>query len=89
LKKLGFSDARLAELAGMKEAEVAALRRKLEVTPVYKRIDTCAAEFASSTPYMYSCYEGDGEFPAETIRRAVWRGQKTWNGVAILAPNPS
>jgi carbamoyl-phosphate synthase large subunit len=76
LKKLGFSDARLAELAGMKEAEVAALRRKLEVTPVYKRIDTCAAEFASSTPYMYSCYEGDGEYPAEcesepTDRRKV------------------
>ncbi len=65
MKKLGFSDARLAELAGMNEAEVAALRRKLEVTPVYKRIDTCAAEFASSTPYMYSCYEGDGEYPAE------------------------
>jgi carbamoyl-phosphate synthase large subunit len=65
LKKLGFSDARLAALAGKSEEEVAAARRALAVTPVYKRIDTCAAEFASSTPYMYSCYEGDGVSPAE------------------------
>ncbi len=41
-------------------AEVAALRHRLGVRPVYKRIDTCAAEFPSLTPYMYSCYEGDG-----------------------------
>jgi carbamoyl-phosphate synthase large subunit len=76
LKKLGFSDARLAELAGCPETDVAARRRALAVTPVYKRIDTCAAEFASATPYMYSCYEGDGETPAEcesepTDRRKV------------------
>jgi carbamoyl-phosphate synthase large subunit len=57
LKSMGFSDARLAKLAGTGEAEVAARRRKLGVTPVYKRIDTCAAEFASQTPYMYSTYE--------------------------------
>ncbi|MGE0153311.1 MAG: carbamoyl-phosphate synthase large subunit [Reyranellaceae bacterium] len=60
LKKRGFSDARLAELAGVKEAEVAAARGRLNVRPVYKRIDTCAAEFASRTPYLYSAYEGDG-----------------------------
>ena len=65
LKKLGFSDARLAELTGLDESEVAALRRAAGVRPVYKRIDTCAAEFASLTPYMYSCYEGDGLTPAE------------------------
>ncbi|MFI4988036.1 MAG: carbamoyl-phosphate synthase large subunit, partial [Alphaproteobacteria bacterium] len=65
LKRLGFSDARLAELARVKEAEVAVLRRELDVHPVYKRIDTCAAEFASLTPYMYSTYEGDGISPAE------------------------
>lgn len=58
LKALGFADGRLAELAGVEEAEVAALREKLGVVAVYKRIDTCAAEFASSTPYMYSTYEG-------------------------------
>ncbi len=58
LKALGFSDARLAELAGRGEASVAELRARLGVLPVYKRIDTCAGEFASATPYMYSTYEG-------------------------------
>lgn len=57
LKAMGFSDARLAELAGLDEAEVKALRSALGVVPVYKRIDTCAAEFASPTAYMYSTYE--------------------------------
>jgi carbamoyl-phosphate synthase large subunit len=57
LKAKGFSDARLATLAGLKEAEVAQARRKLGVVPVYKRIDTCAAEFRSPTAYMYSTYE--------------------------------
>jgi carbamoyl-phosphate synthase large subunit len=65
LKKLGFSDARLAELAGLSEEDVANRRHQAKVSPVYKRIDTCAAEFASRTPYMYSCYEGDGIGPAE------------------------
>ncbi len=58
LKALGFSDRQLASLSGRPETEVAALRGKLGVTPVYKRIDTCAGEFASATPYMYSTYEG-------------------------------
>ncbi|WP_119459126.1 carbamoyl-phosphate synthase large subunit [Rhodospirillaceae bacterium SYSU D60014] len=65
LKKLGFSDARLAELTGRDEADVAATRAHAGIHPVYKRIDTCAAEFASLTPYMYSCYEGDGLMPPE------------------------
>ena len=76
LKKKGFSDDRLAELAGQKAADVAARRRTLGIRPVYKRIDTCAAEFESHTPYLYSCYEGDGVNPAEceaqpTDRRKV------------------
>jgi carbamoyl-phosphate synthase large subunit len=58
LKALGFSDRRLAVLAGRSEEDVAGLRARLGVRPVYKRIDTCAAEFASVTPYMYSTYEG-------------------------------
>ncbi|TQF82846.1 carbamoyl-phosphate synthase large subunit [Elioraea sp. Yellowstone] len=65
LKAMGFSDRRLATLAGVKEAEVAKLRGRLGVHPVYKRIDTCAAEFESLTPYMYSTYEGNGIEPAE------------------------
>src|ERR1700689_4706761 len=57
LKRLGFSDARLAKLTGTSEKDVRALRRKLGVHPVFKRIDSCAAEFAAITPYMYSTYE--------------------------------
>lgn len=57
LKAKGFSDARLAALTGKTEAEVRAARRALKVRPTFKRIDTCAAEFASATAYMYSTYE--------------------------------
>ncbi|MFT5488504.1 MAG: carbamoyl-phosphate synthase large subunit [Paracoccaceae bacterium] len=65
LKAMGFSDERLAELAGSTPAEVTATRHERGVRPVYKRIDTCAAEFASQTPYMYSTYENAGYAPAE------------------------
>jgi carbamoyl-phosphate synthase large subunit len=65
LKRQGFSDARLAELGATDEAAVSRLRLALNIHPVYKRIDTCAAEFGSLTPYMYSTYEGDGLSPAE------------------------
>jgi carbamoyl-phosphate synthase large subunit len=65
LKQMGFSDARLARLAGTAEAVVGETRLRLGLHPVYKRIDTCAAEFRSLTPYMYSCYEGDGLSPPE------------------------
>jgi carbamoyl-phosphate synthase large subunit len=57
LKAMGFSDKRLAALTRAKEKKVAEHRRKLGVRPVFKRIDTCAAEFASPTAYMYSTYE--------------------------------
>jgi carbamoyl-phosphate synthase large subunit len=57
LKSMGFSDARLAVLAKRHEADVTAARHALGVRPVFKRIDTCAAEFASPTAYMYSTYE--------------------------------
>ena len=60
LKKMGFSDDRLGELQNKTSFEIAQLRNKLNVHPVYKRVDTCAAEFPSKTPYMYSSYEGDG-----------------------------
>jgi carbamoyl-phosphate synthase large subunit len=58
LKALGFSDQQLAKLTNTDPSAVAALRERLNVQPVYKRIDTCAGEFASATPYMYSTYEG-------------------------------
>ncbi|MCE7999437.1 MAG: carbamoyl-phosphate synthase large subunit [Rhodobiaceae bacterium] len=59
LKALGFSDVRLAELTNSTEADVRKARLGLGVKPVFKRIDTCAAEFKSQTPYMYSTYETD------------------------------
>ncbi|MBW7851103.1 MAG: carbamoyl-phosphate synthase large subunit [Rhodospirillales bacterium] len=65
LKKMGFSDERLAQLSGKTVVETAFRREVLNVKPVFKRIDTCAAEFPSRTPYMYSCYEGDGIAAAE------------------------
>ncbi|MBI5164910.1 MAG: carbamoyl-phosphate synthase large subunit, partial [Magnetospirillum sp.] len=65
LKKMGFSDQRLSQLSGKTVVETAFRREVLNVKPVFKRIDTCAAEFPSSTAYMYSCYEGDGITPAE------------------------
>ena len=57
LKAMGFSDARLAKLTSLAIDEVTKRRRALDVRPVFKRIDTCAAEFASPTAYMYSTYE--------------------------------
>ena len=61
LKRKGFSDRRLADLLGMSESAMRSHRYELGVRPVYKRVDTCAAEFASSTAYMYSTYEEECE----------------------------
>ncbi|MFC0711300.1 carbamoyl-phosphate synthase large subunit [Azorhizophilus paspali] len=61
LKRKGFSDARLAKLLGVTEKNLRSHRQKLKVQPVYKRVDTCAAEFASDTAYMYSTYEEECE----------------------------
>ncbi len=75
LKALGFADQRLAQLSRRSESDVAALRQRLGVRPVYKRIDTSGGEFASSTSYMYSTYEGSYGEPvceaAPTERRKV------------------
>ncbi|MGM0595030.1 MAG: carbamoyl-phosphate synthase large subunit, partial [Pseudomonadota bacterium] len=61
LKRKGFSDLRLAKLLGLREGEMRKLRHDFGVRPVYKRVDTCAAEFATSTAYMYSSYEEECE----------------------------
>ena len=60
IKKMGFADSRLASLSGKTAKDVMSLRHELNVRPVYKRVDTCSAEFESVTPYMYSTYVGDG-----------------------------
>ena len=61
LKRKGFSDRRLAKLLKTSESQVRSRRHLLGIRPVYKRVDTCAAEFASSTAYMYSTYEEECE----------------------------
>ena len=61
IKRKGFSDARIAELAGSDEASVRQRRIEMAVRPVFKRVDTCAAEFATTTAYMYSTYEEECE----------------------------
>lgn len=61
VKRKGFSDARIAHLLGMSEAEVRTQRKASGVVPVYKRVDTCAAEFVSTTAYMYSTYDEECE----------------------------
>ncbi len=66
IKKMGFSDSRLASIVGVEEKAVTKARLKHNIHPVFKRIDTCAGEIPSDTPYMYSCYEGNGLSPAES-----------------------
>ena len=61
VKGLGFSDKRIARLLGLEESEVTLARQESGVFPVFKRVDTCAAEFTSPTPYLYSTYESNGE----------------------------
>ena len=61
LKRMGFSDARLSQLLGTDEQAIRALRRAFGVRPVYKRVDSCAAEFATDTAYLYSTYEDECE----------------------------
>ena len=56
-KEYGFSDRRLAQLLNVDETEIRRLRKENNIRPVYKMVDTCAAEFAAYTPYLYSTYE--------------------------------
>ncbi|MDB5656996.1 MAG: carbamoyl-phosphate synthase large subunit, partial [Tardiphaga sp.] len=84
LKAMGFSDARLSVLAGMTEDEVKTLRRSLDVRPVFKRIDTSAAEFASPTAYMYSTSESPFAGAVEDESRPTDK-----NKVIILGGGPN
>ena len=73
-KQLGFSDAQLAHLWGIPEADVRARREAAGVRPVYKTVDTCAAEFEASTPYHYSTYEDETEVRPSTRPKVVILG---------------
>jgi carbamoyl-phosphate synthase large subunit len=74
LKAMGFSDKRLGELVGISEDKVRSHRHKFAVRPIYKRIDTCAAEFASPTAYMYSSYDGENEAKASDRKKVIILG---------------
>src|SRR5262249_26814112 len=73
-KQLGFSDARLAELLGCGEAEIREKREQWGIAPVYKTVDTCAAEFVAHTPYLYSTDEGEDEAQPTDRRKVVILG---------------
>jgi carbamoyl-phosphate synthase large subunit len=74
LKRKGFSDSRLARLTAQQERAVRALRHEWGIRPVYKRVDTCAAEFATSTAYMYSTYEEECEAQPTQHRKIMILG---------------
>ncbi|MGH3319272.1 MAG: carbamoyl-phosphate synthase large subunit, partial [Streptosporangiaceae bacterium] len=73
-KSLGFSDAQVAEIRGRDETVVRAVRQALGVRPVYLTVDTCAAEFAARTPYLYSSYDEETEVPAGDRPKVVILG---------------
>ena len=73
-KAAGFSDAQLGQLMGMDEALVRGLRQALGVRPVYHTVDTCAAEFAARTPYLYSSYDEETEVPSGTRPKVIILG---------------
>ncbi|HTS01577.1 MAG TPA: carbamoyl-phosphate synthase large subunit [Thermoanaerobaculia bacterium] len=73
-KRSGFSDPDLAILTGRSASDVAAARERFSVTPVFSRVDTCAAEFESTTPYLYSCYETEDEAGVTSKEKVVVLG---------------
>ncbi len=73
-KQFGFSDTRLAQLWSKKPQAVRSLRKKLKIKPVYKRVDTCAAEFEAHTPYLYSTYESEDESNVTKNKKVVILG---------------
>ncbi len=74
MKRMGYSDRQLAMLRGETEDEVRARRHALGIRPVYKTVDTCAGEFPSSTPYLYSCYDEENEAAASGDRTVIILG---------------
>jgi carbamoyl-phosphate synthase large subunit len=73
-KEYGFSDRQLAEIWGTKESTIRIMRKKMDVIPVYKTVDTCAAEFDASTPYHYSTYERENESVRSTKKKVIILG---------------
>ncbi len=74
MKRMGFSDRQLAELWGATEEEIRALRHRLQIRPAYKVVDTCAGEFPSRTPYLYSSYDEENEAAPQGSRTVIILG---------------
>ncbi len=73
-KRLGFSDKRIGQLTGRPEKEIAQKREALDLHPVFKRVDTCAAEFEANTPYLYSSYEDEDEVRPDARKKVLILG---------------
>ncbi|MBI2059177.1 MAG: carbamoyl-phosphate synthase large subunit [Nitrospirae bacterium] len=73
-KEIGLSDIRIGQLTGLPESQVRVLREKWKVQPVYKAVDTCAAEFEAQTPYLYSTYESEDEMPPTGRKKVIILG---------------
>jgi carbamoyl-phosphate synthase large subunit len=73
-KQMGFSDRRLGDLWNLSEADVREMRHELGVRPVYKRVDTCGAEFRADTPYLYSTYEDECEANVSDRKKVIILG---------------
>jgi len=73
-KRLGFSDAHIAQLKGLTEDRVRELRHELGIRAVFGRVDTCAAEFPAHTPYLYSCYESESESEVSAAQKVIILG---------------
>src|SRR5580658_8767194 len=71
-KSLGFSDRQIAHLTGKTEDDIRALRKKLDIIPSYRLVDTCAGEFEAYTPYYYSTYDrGDDEINQDASKKKI------------------
>jgi carbamoyl-phosphate synthase large subunit len=73
-KQAGFSDAQLGQLLGLPEDQARLLRHAFGIRPVYHTVDTCAAEFAARTPYLYSTYDEESEVPSGTVPKVIILG---------------
>lgn len=74
IKRYGFSDPQIARLTGADQFAVRSARKALGVTPTFKRVDTCAAEFAAETPYLYSCYDDECEAAPDAAKKVLILG---------------
>ncbi|MFA5108232.1 MAG: carbamoyl-phosphate synthase large subunit [Candidatus Micrarchaeia archaeon] len=73
-KRMGFSDSQIAKFSGKKEIDIRSMRKKSNIIPVFKMVDTCAGEFEAKTPYYYSSYEEENESPCSNKKKVIVLG---------------